>query len=198
GRAFGAWKILNQARWCWGQVDPVTRPGRVITDRERASSPVLSCVCQLRYSGVPSHTDAIAGTPAVTDQKTCYPSLKIVTGWFCRSFDFFCRSLPVQKWELNRSMVGSKLLLRAVETDREPSMQNLQEVVDFLKRNNLVLATAESCTAGLIASLVADVSGSGAVMECGYVVYAVRAKREMLGVNLETIDRFGLTKIGRA
>ena len=72
-------------------------------------------------------------------------------------------------------------------------MQNLQEVVDFLKRNNLVLATAESCTAGLIASLVADVSGSGAVMECGYVVYAVRAKREMLGVNLETIDRFGLT-----
>lgn len=72
-------------------------------------------------------------------------------------------------------------------------MQNLQQVVDFLKGNNLVLATAESCTAGLMASLVADISGSGAVMECGYVVYAVRAKREMLGVNLETIDRFGLT-----
>ncbi|MEZ2745334.1 CinA family protein [Halopseudomonas bauzanensis] len=72
-------------------------------------------------------------------------------------------------------------------------MQNLQQVVDFLKGNNLVLATAESCTAGLMASLVADISGSGAVMECGYVVYAVRAKREMLGVSLETIDRFGLT-----
>lgn len=72
-------------------------------------------------------------------------------------------------------------------------MQNLQQVVDFLEHNELVLATAESCTAGLIASLVAEVPGSGAVMECGYVVYAVRAKREMLGVSLDTIDSHGLT-----
>lgn len=72
-------------------------------------------------------------------------------------------------------------------------MQNLQQVVDFLKHNELVLATAESCTAGLIASLVAEVPGSGAVMECGYVVYAISAKREMLGVSLQTIDSYGLT-----
>ena len=72
-------------------------------------------------------------------------------------------------------------------------MHELQPVVDFLKRNNLILATAESCTAGLIAARLAEVSGSGAVMECGYVVYAVEAKRDMLGVNLETIDQYGLT-----
>ena len=72
-------------------------------------------------------------------------------------------------------------------------MHELQPVVDFLKRNNLILATAESCTAGLIAARLAEVSGSGAVMEGGYVVYAVEAKRDMLGVSLETIDRYGLT-----
>ena len=72
-------------------------------------------------------------------------------------------------------------------------MHELQPVVDFLKRNELILATAESCTAGLIAARLAEVSGSGAVMECGYVVYAVKAKREMLGVSLETIDQYGLT-----
>ena len=72
-------------------------------------------------------------------------------------------------------------------------MHELQPVVDFLKSERLVLATAESCTAGLIAARLAEVSGSGAVMECGYVVYAVEAKREMLGVNQETIDEFGLT-----
>lgn len=72
-------------------------------------------------------------------------------------------------------------------------MHELQPVVDFLKRSRLVLATAESCTAGLIAARLAEVSGSGAVMECGYVVYAVAAKREMLGVNLGTIETYGLT-----
>lgn len=72
-------------------------------------------------------------------------------------------------------------------------MHELQAVVDFLKREKLILATAESCTAGLMAARLAEVSGSGAAMECGYVVYAVRAKRDMLGVNLETIDQYGLT-----
>ena len=72
-------------------------------------------------------------------------------------------------------------------------MHELQPVVDFLKRNDLILGTAESCTAGLIAARLAEVSGSGAVMECGYVVYAVEAKREMLGVNQQTIDEYGLT-----
>lgn len=72
-------------------------------------------------------------------------------------------------------------------------MHELQPVVDFLKHQQLVLATAESCTAGLIAARLAEVSGSGAVMECGYVVYAIQAKREMLGVSLETIEKYGLT-----
>ena len=41
---------------------------------------------------------------------------------------------------------------------------------------------------GLIAARLAEVSSSSAVMECGYVVYAVEAKREMLGVSQRTID----------
>lgn len=72
-------------------------------------------------------------------------------------------------------------------------MHEFQPVVDFLKRNELVLATAESCTAGLTAARLAEVPGTGSVMKCGYVVYAIETKREMLGVNLETIERYGLT-----
>jgi len=55
-------------------------------------------------------------------------------------------------------------------TEENSHMHELQPVVDYLKNNELILATAESCTAGLIAARLAEVSGSGAVMECGYVV----------------------------
>lgn len=60
-------------------------------------------------------------------------------------------------------------------------MQTLEEVVEFLIRNQLMLTTAESCTAGLMCSLLADVSGCGKVLESGYVTYTVGAKHSMLG-----------------
>lgn len=72
-------------------------------------------------------------------------------------------------------------------------MQRYEDVVEFLKSHQLTLATAESCTAGLIAAHLADVPGCGSVFERGYVVYAPEAKNDMLGVSFETIEQYGLT-----
>jgi nicotinamide-nucleotide amidase len=53
------------------------------------------------------------------------------------------------------------------------------------------IATAESCTGGLIAGALTDVAGSSDVFERGFVTYSNAAKREMLGVKAETLEAFG-------
>lgn len=68
-----------------------------------------------------------------------------------------------------------------------------EDVLAFLKDKGLVLSTAESCTSGLIASALADVSGAGACLDRAFVTYSVEAKIEMLGVRRDTIERCNLT-----
>lgn len=63
----------------------------------------------------------------------------------------------------------------------------------YLKDNHLILTTAESCTAGSMVALLAEVPGTGEVLESGYVVYSPSAKKRLLGVSAETIERYGLT-----
>jgi nicotinamide-nucleotide amidase len=53
------------------------------------------------------------------------------------------------------------------------------------------IATAESCTGGLIAGALTDVAGSSDVFERGFVTYSNAAKREMLGVRAETLEAYG-------
>jgi nicotinamide-nucleotide amidase len=53
------------------------------------------------------------------------------------------------------------------------------------------LATAESCTGGLLASVFTDVEGYSHAFERGYVVYAAASKTEMLGVSPDLLDRHG-------
>lgn len=55
----------------------------------------------------------------------------------------------------------------------------------------LKLATAESCTGGLLASLLTDVPGCSHAFERGFVVYTREAKHELLGVAEEILDRDG-------
>jgi nicotinamide-nucleotide amidase len=54
-----------------------------------------------------------------------------------------------------------------------------------------MVATAESCTGGLIAGLLTEIPGSSNVLERGFVVYSNEAKRELLGVPAETLLRHG-------
>jgi nicotinamide-nucleotide amidase len=58
-------------------------------------------------------------------------------------------------------------------------------------KRRLRLATAESCTGGLIAGCLTEVAGSSAVVDRGYVVYDDRAKIEMLGVAEATLAAHG-------
>jgi len=66
-------------------------------------------------------------------------------------------------------------------------------LVELFKAKSLKLVTAESCTAGLIASTLADAKGAGQLLECAYVTYSPAAKQRVLGVKPETIERFNLT-----
>lgn len=68
-----------------------------------------------------------------------------------------------------------------------------ENIVEFLHANQLTVATAESCTAGLVASTLADVSGCGPALEGGYIVYSETAKQHYLGVSPTTMEQFGLT-----
>ncbi|MFZ0602244.1 MAG: CinA family protein, partial [Roseiarcus sp.] len=55
----------------------------------------------------------------------------------------------------------------------------------------LMVATAESCTGGLIAGLLTEIPGSSTVLERGFVVYSNAAKQELLGVPAETLADYG-------
>lgn len=63
-------------------------------------------------------------------------------------------------------------------------------VADFSARG-LTIATAESCTGGLIAGALTEVSGSSAAVDRGFVTYSNQAKADMLGVAAEVLTRFG-------
>lgn len=53
------------------------------------------------------------------------------------------------------------------------------------------IATAESCTGGMIAAAITDVAGSSTIFDRGFVTYSNAAKETMLGVRPETLTRFG-------
>lgn len=55
----------------------------------------------------------------------------------------------------------------------------------------LKIATAESCTGGLVAALLTEIPGSSAVVERGFVVYSNEAKQELLGVPADMLTRHG-------
>ena len=61
----------------------------------------------------------------------------------------------------------------------------------LLQRDGRLLATAESCTGGLIAGACTDLAGSSAWFERGFVTYSNEAKVEMLGVDATTIAQHG-------
>ena len=58
-------------------------------------------------------------------------------------------------------------------------------------RKAIKLATAESCTGGLIAAVLTAIAGSSDVVECGFVTYSNQAKTELLGVPAELIASAG-------
>jgi nicotinamide-nucleotide amidase len=65
---------------------------------------------------------------------------------------------------------------------------------NFLKaceRRKILVATAESCTGGMIISLLTDIPGSSSMVDRGFVTYSNEAKIDMLGVSPETLEKHG-------
>ncbi|HTI18794.1 MAG TPA: CinA family protein, partial [Trinickia sp.] len=60
-----------------------------------------------------------------------------------------------------------------------------------LRETRLMLATAESCTGGMVATAITDISGSSGWFERGFVTYSNQAKTEMIGVPAELIEKHG-------
>ena len=64
-------------------------------------------------------------------------------------------------------------------------------LLDLCKVKKLMVATAESCTGGLVAGALTDIAGSSSVVDRGFVTYTNEAKHQMLGVPTETLEKFG-------
>jgi nicotinamide-nucleotide amidase len=64
-------------------------------------------------------------------------------------------------------------------------------LLDLCKAKKLMVATAESCTGGLVAGALTEIAGSSAVVDRGFVTYTDEAKHQMLGVPRATLDEFG-------
>jgi len=58
-----------------------------------------------------------------------------------------------------------------------------------------MIATAESCTGGLVAGAITEIGGSSAVLDRGFVTYSNEAKMDMLGVSSDIIETFGAVSI---
>ncbi|MBO1039413.1 CinA family protein [Brucella pituitosa] len=65
------------------------------------------------------------------------------------------------------------------------------DVLSTCRKHGIMIATAESCTGGLIAGALTDIAGSSDVVDRGFVTYSNEAKNEMIGVPLALINSNG-------
>lgn len=64
-------------------------------------------------------------------------------------------------------------------------------VLEICRARGLRVATAESCTGGMLGAALTDVAGSSDVFERGFITYSNAAKQDMLGVKATTLDAHG-------
>ncbi len=70
-------------------------------------------------------------------------------------------------------------------------MSIASDVLAACRAKGLTVATAESCTGGMVAAALTDIAGSSDVFERGYITYSNAAKIDMLGVSGATLDAHG-------
>lgn len=73
----------------------------------------------------------------------------------------------------------------------ETQIAKAADILEKARTLGLKIATAESCTGGLIAGLLTEIAGSSSVVDRGFVTYSNSAKIEMLGVSEELIGTYG-------
>lgn len=79
----------------------------------------------------------------------------------------------------------------SLEAIREDCRQLATHIVEEFAEIGAMIATAESCTGGLIAGAITDIAGSSNVFDRGFVTYSNEAKQDMLGVTEKTLEKYG-------
>lgn len=74
---------------------------------------------------------------------------------------------------------------------RERLVQEAQAVLDFCREHGFTVATAESCTGGLVAAYLTHIAGASDIVERGFVTYSNDSKIELLGVDARIIADHG-------
>ena len=69
--------------------------------------------------------------------------------------------------------------------------QRAMELLESCRQRSLKLATAESCTGGMVAALLTSVAGSSDVFDCGFVTYSNEAKERILGISRNLLAEHG-------
>ena len=83
-----------------------------------------------------------------------------------------------------------KKLIKSPETTLINLDKTVTSVVNCLLERGLTIATAESCTGGLLSALITSVPGASAVFECGICSYSNRIKHKVLGVSEQTLIEY--------
>jgi nicotinamide-nucleotide amidase len=66
-----------------------------------------------------------------------------------------------------------------------------KEIIDSANLNKAVIASAESCTGGMLSSAITEIPGSSVIFECGFVTYSNISKMELLSVKENTLNFYG-------
>ena len=73
----------------------------------------------------------------------------------------------------------------------DSTLNEAESLLDACRAKGIMVATAESCTGGLIAAALTAIAGSSDVVDRGFVTYSNQAKNEMIGVPMPMIESFG-------
>ena len=75
--------------------------------------------------------------------------------------------------------------------DHQNITQLARNIIEKAQQNNVMIALAESCTGGMIAAALTDISGSSAVLDRGFVTYSNQAKIDILGLCSTSLRQHG-------
>jgi competence/damage-inducible protein CinA-like protein len=154
--------------------------------------PILKSIVEVPLS-VERRSYSIAGVgeslveKAIGEKVLAIPGIEL--GYCARPGEVEVRIIGQPNAIQNADTVIRDELGVSIFSDNDEALEEV--VVRLLKRRKQTLATAESCTGGLIANKITNVSGASEVFLAGYVTYANSAKSDVLNVDPKLIDEHG-------
>jgi nicotinamide-nucleotide amidase len=154
--------------------------------------PILKSIIEVPLS-VERKSYSIAGMgeslveKAIGEKVLAIPGIEL--GYCARPGEVEVRVVGDRKAIQSADVVIRGELGLSIFSDNDEALEEV--VVRLLKQRKQTLATAESCTGGLIANQITNVSGASEVFLAGYVTYANSAKSDVLNVDSKLIDKHG-------